>query len=438
LDLILDLTGDPAVMAVLAAAKHPSTGVLDRQASLLFFDIAAMDQQAGRRESEISLATSFATAMLEASPDTVMVIDRDYRIVQCNTSPLITRGRPRREVAGRRCYEVLHGALSPCSGPERVCPMEETLRTGKPSRSLHEIPDGQGQKRICHVTTYPLFNRQREIVQVVDVVRDITRDLTEQLELRAEAIKKDLARYVQDDRLISLGRLVASVCHEINNPLSSIVTFNKLVLSFLGEQEPGEGEADGHARYLELAVQEALRCGSIVKNLLSFARQDGLRHQSINLVEMVRTITELTRHQMEMASVECDSTGLQGPLEASGDKPQIQQCLMNLVLNALDAMPEGGRLTISGGREASGAVWITISDTGPGIDGQSLPHIFEPFYSTKLDGKGVGLGLSMVYGIISQHGGVVEASSEPGKGAAFTITLPPGVEDGSPRPGAAK
>jgi two-component system, NtrC family, sensor kinase len=137
-----------------------------------------------------------------------------------------------------------------------------------------KLPWTDGETRTCHVTSYPLFNQLGEIVQVVEVIRDISEELRTRVERRAKAIQEDLTRVVQEDRLASLGRLVASVCHEINNPISSIVTFNKLILAHIRDNTlPPGRDCPGSRDIWNLSVKEAMRCGDIVKNLLSFARQ---------------------------------------------------------------------------------------------------------------------------------------------------------------------
>jgi PAS domain S-box-containing protein len=425
LDLILDLSGDTRILAQLQQHKPESVGVLDRQASMLFFDIAHQYEQVRERESEISLATSFASTLLEASPDGVMVIDRKFRIVNCNKSHLITRGNDRESILGKYCFEVIHGSLNPCSGADRICPVQETLKTGRPARAVHEIITPAGEIQVIQAISYPLFNVLGEIVQMVEIVRDITADVGERIEQRARAIRDDLARVAQEDRLASIGRLVASVCHEINNPISSIVTFNKLILSHIKDHTlPPDGLND-FTQYLELSIREALRCGDIVKNLLTFARQKSLSATNVDLTEMVKAIVILTSHQLKMADVQCDVQLPDPPFTAWGDYALIQQCLMNLVFNAMESMPDGGTMTFSGGQDADGGkVWLALADSGVGIDEQHLHRIFEPFYSTKDAGKGVGLGLSMVYGIIREHNGIIEVDSKPGKGTVFKITLP--------------
>ncbi len=425
LDLILDLSEDPEILVGLQRCKPDAVGILDSQASMLLFDIAHQYERVEERESEISLATSFASTLLEASPDGVMVIDRNFRIVNCNNSHLISGGKSRDEILGKHCFEVIHGVLNPCTGTNRVCPVQETLRTGKPATAVHEITTQEGDIRVHQAISYPLFNVLGEIVQMVEIVRDITSDLSERIEQRTRAIRDDLARVAQEDRLASIGRLVASVCHEINNPISSIVTFNKLILSYIKEEELPPGGLKDFAHYLDLCVKEALRCGDIVKNLLTFARQKSLSASNVDLIEMAKNIEVLTSHPLKTANVKWESRLPEAPFTAWGDYALIQQCLMNLVFNAMDSMPNGGKLIIAGGQvEGEDKVWLDLIDTGHGIDQKHLPRIFEPFYSTKGDGKGVGLGLSMVYGIIREHNGNIEVASEPGKGTSFKIILP--------------
>ena len=425
LDLILELTGDKQILSDLVKNKPESIGILDSQASTLFFDLSSLYEQAARRETEISMATSFASALLEASPDGVMLIDRDYRIINCNNSPLITGGKSRSAILGNHCYNVMHGNAKVCTRSDRICPAQETIKTGRPSRTTHEILGPSGESQLSQVTTYPIFNETGQIAQIVVTVRDMTKDLAERIEQRTQAIKHDLAHFVQEDRLASLGRLVASVCHEINNPIASIVTFNKLILSYIREGTLPEKGVDDFDRYLDLSVKEAMRCGEIVKNLLTFARQTSVEAREIDLNKLVDTIMLLTSHQLEQGKIAYDVDLPDAPLVAWGDHAQIQQSLMNLVFNAIDSMPEGGYLMIAGGiNKSEDMVWLTVTDTGHGIEADVLPRIFEPFYSTKLDGKGVGLGLSMVYGIIREHNGVITVDSKPGTGTVFRVKLP--------------
>jgi two-component system, NtrC family, sensor kinase len=424
LDLILELTGNNDILTDISDHKPATIGVLDQKSSLMLFNIVHLYDQIGQEGSGATVATSFASTLLEASPDGVLVIDRDYRIINSNQSYLVTCGLNRKAILGKFCYQVMNQSLTPCSDRDACCSVLETIKTGKPARRVRDMLLSDGSTLICQITSYPIFNRFNEMVQFVITVRDMTKELRERIVEETEAIKKDLTRVIKEDRLASLGRLVASVCHEINNPITSIVTFTKLVLSYLKELDLPDQFPDLE-RYLELSYREALRCGGIVKNLLTFARQNNIEPTRIDISEMINTILLLTSHQLELANVVCTVDLPSGPFTAWGDYGQIQQCLLNLIFNAIDAMPEGGSLFITGGdEEASGFIWLELADIGQGIDPVNLQHIFEPFFTTKTAGKGVGLGLAMVYGIIHEHQGTIEVESTPGKGTTFRVKLP--------------
>jgi two-component system, NtrC family, sensor kinase len=418
LDLILEYTGDQRILSEIITGKSPTVGVLDRQASMRMIEMAK-----GYADNPL------ASTLLKASPDGVMVISREFLITDCNESPQIPGSENKDNIVGKHCFEVLYHISNPCKFTTSFCVARESLRTCKPARAIYEIDGLNNTSQFRQVTAYPILGRRGEIGQFVLTIRDITKDLDKRIEERTRALKKDFARLAQEDRLNSLGRLVASVCHEINNPITSIVTFNKLVQSILqpktGQSGPSDVEMSNVARYLDLSFREAMRCGSIVKNLLTFARPKSIEAKSIAIRELVDTILLLTEHQLELANIRFEVNFPSGAFTACGDYAQIQQCLLNLIFNAIDAMPNGGTLTISGEiNESADLIYLAVADTGHGIDPEDLPRIFEPFYSTKTDGKGSGLGLPMVYGIIHEHHGEVEVESELGKGTTFRIKLP--------------
>jgi signal transduction histidine kinase len=422
LDLILECTGEASILSDIERHKTATVGVLDRQASMRLIELAKMYS-----------TNPLASALLEASPDGVLVIDRKFLILDCNQSSEIPGGTNKDAVVGKHCFEVIANRSSPCESPPGGCVANEALRTGKPARKVYETRDQVDALQFRQITAYPILGRRGDISQFVLTIRDITKDVDKKIEECTKTVKEDFARLAQEDRLSSLGRLVASVCHEINNPIASIVTFNKVIRSILksmpvsksGQSKEVDTEMANVARYLDLSFREAMRCGSIVKNLLTFARPKGLEAKPIQIPELVDTILLLTEHQLELANIRYEVHFPSVPFTAHGDFARIQQCLLNLVFNAIDSMPNGGILTISGEiDESTDCACLEITDTGCGIDPKVLPRIFEPFYSTKTDGKGSGLGLPMVYGIIREHHGEVEVESELGKGSTFRIKLP--------------
>jgi two-component system, NtrC family, sensor kinase len=433
LDLVIDLTGRNEVLTDLARKKPPKVGLVDHHASLLFYNIASFGQKIIYQEHEINASRHFTRALLSATTAGVVVVDRDFNIIRANEVASRRSGLTPMEARGRKCYDVLHQVSDPCEGPFRSCPYMETLETGEIAHTTHEVVDKTGQTVIYDATTYPIFNKDGEVVQVVDVFRDITPELNDRVERRTKAIKENLARMVQEDKLVSLGKLVASVAHEINNPIGSIITFNQLMLRTIKEDRDQdrlqdriqEKDLQNFEKYLDLSVREAKRCGKIVSGLLSFSRQQVMESRPLDVTEILDLIVVLTSHRMELAGIELKTELGRGPFEVWGDYAQLQQCFMNLVFNAMEAMPEGGTLTISAGRsKARKAVWVEVTDTGCGIPEDVRESIFEPFVSTKTATSGVGLGLSMVYGIVRNHRGAIDLASELEKGTTFRITLP--------------
>jgi two-component system NtrC family sensor kinase len=429
LEMVINLTGSQEVTRQLADLSPPAVTVLPHLASRLFQEIVHEALSASRQMDEqadkISRSQAFAQALAQATIVGVMVLDTNYRIVWINEAALRAAGLEREEALGRYCFQVSHQQISPCAEPKGRCPMRDTLATGQAAHAIHEHRTAEGQTSYCDISTFPLFNRAGQVVEVVEVIRDITVELNEKLEQRTRTLKDNLARAIQEDKLIALGKMVASVAHEINNPIASIINFAMLILESL---RMGAARPDQMARfekYLELTVREAQRCGKIVSNLLSFARQQPVEPKVIDLGEIVDRIIQLVHHKLELSNIRLDWQPETSPLRMWGDYNQIQQCLINLIFNAMEAMPKGGDLTIRGGCDpGSERVWVRIADSGIGISPQDLPHIYEPFFTTKSESFGVGLGLSMVYGIIREHQGEIAVQSEEGRGTEFCIFLP--------------
>ncbi len=428
LELILNLTGDIDFSHELNAVTPGDLPVLNHTASRLFQeivqDVFSSTQQIAEQKEALSLTHSFIQALAEVTVVGAMVIDPHYKVVWINESALKKIGLRKEEVLGRYCFQISHNAIIPCDSPDSPCPMKETLKTGQSAHAIHEhiLHD---EERYCDVSTFPIFNSRGEIAQVLEVVRDITAEMNDRLDHRTRAIKNDLARLVHEDKIISLGKMVASVAHEINNPIGSIINFNKLILKIIEEGRPSDDDLDNFKRYLHLTIREAQRCGMIVNNLLSFSRQQQIETKKIDLNEMFRRIIALTQHKMILSNIHLTLDVEATPLEVLGDYTQIQQCFTNFVFNAMEAMPDGGALTINAGvNKIPPGVWVTVTDTGVGIPRENLDRIFEPFFSTKTQVSGVGLGLAMVHGIITAHKGHIAVESEVGKGTTFRIVLP--------------
>jgi PAS domain S-box-containing protein len=223
-------------------------------------------------------------------------------------------------------------------------------------------------------------------------------------------------------KLASIGRLAAEVAHEINNPLTSVLAFAKLMDRICG-QEPFPLECLTELRqFIAFLDSEATRCGEIDRNLPDFSRHGDIDLKENDLHEILEKTLDVLRHRAQMNNIHIETSYNRDIPPLVCDFKRLQQAFVNLFWNAIEAMPEGGSLSVAtsfdGKKEV---VRLTISDTGMGISEENLDSIFEPFFTTKADGKGVGLGLSVAYGIIRQHCGTTRAQSNVGRGTSFTV-----------------
>ena len=247
-------------------------------------------------------------------------------------------------------------------------------------------------------------------------------DLERQVEERTAALRSAQDQLVRSEKLSSLGKLSASIAHEINNPLAGILTFARLMIRTLEQGPVGEVERRTLVKQLELVHRETQRCTAIVRNLLDFARERPLQLKDVDLNAAVEEVFTLLANQAAIQGVELvKETAALPPVEV--DFGQIRQAFVNIAMNAIEAMPGGGRLVVSTRAVPEKDVAeVAFADTGRGIPPETMKHIFDPFFTTKE--KGTGLGLSVVYGIVERHRGQLSVESEPGKGTRFVVRLP--------------
>ncbi|MBS0196445.1 MAG: HAMP domain-containing protein [Planctomycetes bacterium] len=254
-----------------------------------------------------------------------------------------------------------------------------------------------------------------------------SRTLEQKVEEKALALKQAQQQMNQVETMASLGKLSATVAHELNNPLSGILAYARLVRREIAEQPIEQRVREELEGYLALVDKECVRCGDIVKNLLLFARGRSVRPKATDINQIIDHGLKLLRHHLEMNKVQLETTLIEGDPTIVADQNQILQAVLALLMNAIEAMQgEHDRSAILGVHLTGDLerVEIRISDTGGGIPPELIPHIFKPFVTTKGEGSGVGLGLSVVYGVVHGHGGDISVQSQPGVGTTFTITLP--------------
>ena len=352
----------------------------------------------------------FTEAVLDALPVSIYVIDRDYRIVTWNRHREIgIQGIPRDSVIGRDVFEVLSKQPQGKLRQE----FERAFRTGKIERIEQRTTNENGATIHWLVSKVPMPDKETgEITHVITVGEDVT--------VRVEAIHA----VGRAEKLSAVGRLAAGVVHEINNPLATISACAESLESRVEEGSFGSSpDVDDLHEYLGLIRSEAFRCKSITNGLLDFSRMRTGNRFPIDVAEVLKSSARLVSHQKRGDNIEIKFEIDENLTLVNADEGQLQQAIIALATNAIDAMPDGGTIIFRAFPQGNRIV-IEIQDTGHGIAPEEVSKIFEPFYTTKEVGKGTGLGLAVCYGIITEHGGRLSVCSNIGVGTTFSMFLP--------------
>jgi PAS domain S-box-containing protein len=426
LDFVLDLAGERDALVSLLVEQGSRIPVLDAATSHLFYDIFNMQKELIDTRRSLRQTKTFLERVINSIQEEILVIDTSFKILDANDAALKAAGLSKEQVVGKYCYQISHHSETPCDSKDHPCPMQAVLRTGNYSQATHTHYNSEGEVRYYDLVHYPLKDENGNVAQVIEIARDISHELERRVASQAKELKEDYARLVQEDRMISLGKLMSSVVHEINNPLSGIINLSKLVLTNIEEGTMDEASLETIKQHLKLIVSETTRTSKIVSNLLSFSRQVKVEVQDVDVNEVIGRVFSIVGHKAKLQDIAVHFELAETIPTVKGNFAQLEQSIMNIVFNAIEAMPNGGQLAVSTYQDDINGqdVVVEIADSGPGISQQNLPYIFEPFFSTKGKAKGVGLGLSVVYGIIQDHQGDITVKSDEENGARFTIRLP--------------
>jgi PAS domain S-box-containing protein len=404
IDLIIELTDNMDIYNDILRKKSPTVRAICTRTAQLFWEISRISTKQRKCTQQLhETQVMYSTFINELIQDDVLVIGRDYLIIDANDSIIKKMGHTREEIIGRPCYEITHRRGSPCSGDQHPCPLVETINTEKPSQMTH-VHQTKNNREICYsISTYPLIE-QGKVIGAIEVSRDITKDINLQKVM------------MQQEKLASIGRLSAGVAHEINNPLTTILTTAMLLKEDIEPENPMFPE-------LETIANETLRCRKIVSSLLDFARQQKPKKGESEINRIISEIIVLINKQAIFRDINLElDLAADLPL-IQVDRGQIQQALINLALNGIEATGAGGKVCFASRYlSQEKLVEVSVSDTGSGIAADIIDNIIDPFFTTKEEGT--GLGLAIVHGIIEQHDGSLEIISESGQGARFVIRLP--------------
>lgn len=365
-------------------------------------------EQLARVTRELETYRAFTGLIIDSLPVGLYVIDRTYRILVWNRKRETgTQGLRRDEVVGRPVFDVL--TRQPAA--ELKAEFDRVFETGEIQQTELEVTLG-GQARQFRLSKIPIRLDGDAITHVVTIGEDVTEWRSVQ------------AQILQSEKLAAIGQLAAGVMHEINNPLATISACASGVDGWLREEPITQ--RDTMLEYLGIIEQEIQRCSRIIGGLLDFSRPKAKIKGNAALNPIVDEALFLVKHHQRFGRLELTKALDPSNPVAVGNAEQLIQVLMALMLNALDAMEGGGRLTVRTGRNPlrSDEVMMSVEDTGVGIPRADQPKIFEPFYTTKAPGRGTGLGLSICYGIIEQHRGHIDVESQVGQGTIFRVYLP--------------
>src|SRR6266404_1758663 len=388
-----------------ALAAHISTLYLGARESA-----ATLAREVDRRTAESEMQQRFTEAIIDTLPLSLYAIDRDYNIVAWNRNrELGELGLPRGEVLGRNIFEVLTKQNRELLERE----FGRVFATGEIHRVEQESITESGETNHWLISKIPMrADQDDQVSHVITVGENIT------------ARVKAHRAVARAEKLAAVGRLAAGVVHEINNPLATIAACAESLEKRIQEGAFSDSpDAEDLREYLGLIRDEAFRCKTITNGLLNFSRLRAGQREPVDMREVLKATARLVTHQQRGDNIQIVIEAAAGLPNVSGDIGQLQQAVIALATNAIDAMPEGGTLTLRA-IHSNSRVLVQVIDVGIGIEPENMTKIFDPFFTTKDVGRGTGLGLAVCYGILSDHGGRLDVRSTVGVGTTFTITLP--------------
>ncbi len=360
--------------------------------------------QSAQRRREIA-------AILDGITDIMMVLASDLRILSVNH---VFRQTFPREPApeGKFCYEIFRGEDKPCPG----CPASQAFASGGICRETAIFKIG-GKNIQFEMVASPIRRPEDPESLILVFKRDVSRE------------KEYQAKFYQAEKMATIGMLATGVAHEVNNPLTAIFGFAEGLRRRLPalREKVDPGVMDDVEDYVKTILQECRRCQDIVTTLLTFSRHRTVSFSPVSLNAVVEDTLKLLRShlkQRNQAKITVRTDLCESLPKVHGDEHQIKQVMLNLLVNAMDAITGPGRIVITTFQSTPDSVCLSVSDSGCGIPPEHMDKLFEPFFTTKRSGKGIGIGLSTCMSIVQKHHGEISVKSEPDQGATFTVKLP--------------
>jgi len=413
LNLVIETTGSAEVLSGLRHELPLSVSLVERNAASFFVRLLSTDQMWVACKLDLLHTQTLLKGIINQLKEQIVLVDAHGRVLDCNKAVQEAAGLPKAELVGRPLrdfFPVHDGRNGSDAATAETPPLEQALASRQAAEATLPHVDAQGLMHYTREYVYPIQDEAGLPMSFLCIRRDITSRT--QMEQRLQ----------QSERLASIGEMSTYIAHEIRNPLFAIGGFANQLLRNVSDPAAREK--------IEIIIEESKRLDGILKSILTFARP-------VEPGSGLADLNRIVRDTMELMGMACESKNIQLVLGLSNDLPlveadpeHIKQCLINLVKNSVEAMPQGGLLAVRTGMAAARVV-LEVEDTGQGIAPEIRDKVFSPFFSTK--GRGTGLGLAMTKKILDELGGTLDLSSVPGAGTRVVLHLPPQLAVANPQ-----
>jgi PAS domain S-box-containing protein len=394
---------DPILLASLRRNLPIHVSLLDPFSAAFLWDLVVEERFCLSCRTDLETAQSMLKTIVDEVREDILLLDTNKIILDVNANVCKRLGRLKEDIVGHPCWTTWQIGGTGCGSPDMRCPYETVLETGRKAEAVHTRIDAEGLLHYFRIYVYPIFDKSGAIVQFVEIRRDITQ--------RTDMEK----RLQQSEKMAAIGELSTYIAHEIRNPLFAIGGFAHTLLK--------SGRlADRDREKVRIIMEEAQRLDGILKSILGFARPVKSETTAVDINAVLGDVLSLMRLGCEKQGIGLIVDLKEELPRVRGDAEQIKQCLINVVKNGIESMPDGGRMVVRT-RMNHSFVAAEVEDTGSGIPKGNLEMVFSPFFSTKE--KGSGLGLAMTKKLIEGLGGSVVVLSQEGRGTTVILLMPP-------------
>ncbi len=432
IDLIILLTPDENILEDILATRPSRIRIMAFNVFAVFWKaLYAEEHKLRKRNEEIE-------TILNGIQDYIMVISPEMDIIEVNDAYLNKMRYSRKDVIGRKCHEIYQRLIYPCDESEYDCPLGDVVRNKRPCRQIRTRMGPDGDLLHIEVSVYPVWEKDGKISKFIHISRDITQQKLEEEEItrrlehmveeRTRQLKETHEKLLHQDKMSSLGKLSASVVHEVNNPIAGILNLTILMKRIIEEEALDRNtNLEAFLHYLGLMETETRRISRIVTNLLAFSRESKMEFKKVDLNRLIDKTLFLNANLLKLNGVKVKKHYHPDLPEIIGSEDCLQQVFMNIISNAAENIEadKGGVLSVKTRfLKKFDKVSVSFEDTGTAIPKADVSKIFEPFFTTKKKGKGVGLGLSVAYGLVREHSGTIYVRPGEKRGNIFTVRLP--------------